>query len=78
MVTLAPSKKILTFLASVVATIAMAASAPAEPMAAALVSDPVSAQTASLGGEPIAPPSLVPILALSVAAITMVRRRVRH
>ena len=39
---------------------------------------PGQVQAASIGSETMSPPSLVPILALSVAAITMVRRRIRH
>ena len=50
--------------------------ASADPVA--VVINPEQVQQAAIGSKSVTPPGLVPILALSVAAITLVRRRVRH
>jgi hypothetical protein len=48
----------------------------AAPVTAAIGAEPI--QQASLRADSLAAPSVVSVLALSVAAITMVRRRVRN
>jgi len=69
-------KKVFNISAVGFALVFCASMSMAEPVAATLGSDRV--QQAGISTESITPPALVSILGLSVAAITLVRRRVRH
>ena len=70
-----PNKLLKTFII-VLGLASLHGTASAESVATLTEAAPVI--QAGIGAEPVGSPGMVPILALSVAAITMVRRRVRH
>ena len=72
------TRKFLTIFAIGVGIVSPNAPAKGETLAAFKLKEAEPILQAGIGAEPVGTLELVPILALSVAAITLVRRRVRH